>query len=132
MINRKVASWVIIGVALLFALAVARAFAEPTNRPNSLGVTQFYTNPNMYMFGVIVDGRVMDGATLIRFQPFETMSLYTEPILFCGDVSEQFANKRGPMVVTYSRVAHRLYRGVACHEIGSIFEVHNDQEEMKP
>jgi hypothetical protein len=133
MINKKVASWVILGTAILFALATTRAFANPTNnRPNSIGVEQFYMNPNTYLFAVPIAGTVMEGATTIRFQPYETMSLYEESVLFCGDVHEQFDGKSGPMVITYRRVSHRLYRGIACHEIVSVFEVHDDQVEVKP
>ncbi len=135
MVNRKVFSWIILAAAILYALFVGfSVFAHGSviNRPNSIGITQFYTNPNMYMFGAIIGGRVMDGATVVTFQPYETMALYTEPILFCGDVSEQFNGKSGAVLVTYSRVAHRLFRGVACHEIVSVFEVHDDQEVVKP
>jgi hypothetical protein len=133
MIDKKVASWVILGTAILLALATARAFAVPTNnRPNSIGVEQFYMNPNTYLFASIIAGQVLDGATTIRFQPYETMSLYEESVLFCGDVRENFKDRSGPIVVTYRRVSHRLYHGIACHEIVSVFEVHDDQVVVKP
>jgi hypothetical protein len=102
------------------------------NRPNSLGADQIYENHNAYLFAVPIAGSVMDGATSIRFQPYNTMSLYEESVLFCGDVTEKFENKEGPMVITYDRVAHRKFRGIACHDLVSVFEVHDDQMETKP
>ena len=61
MINRKVAAWIIIGAAIVFALATARAFCLPTQpRPNSLGVTEVYQNPNTYLLALPVDGQILD------------------------------------------------------------------------
>jgi hypothetical protein len=35
-------------------------------------------------------------------------------------------------VITYDRVGHRLFRGLACHDIVSVFEVHDDQKVVLP
>jgi hypothetical protein len=125
MINRKVAAWVVIGVALVFALAVAKAFGTTTApRPNNLGVLETYQNPNFYLVGLPVDGQILDGRfTNIRFQPYAAAALFDESILFCGDVSEQFDGKVGPVVVTYRKQASGMYRGVGCHTLVSVFTV---------
>jgi hypothetical protein len=130
----KVAAWVFIVLLVLFTLFFGVIFAHGSThpRPNSVGVNQFYENNNSYMFALPIAGTVMDGATSIRFQPYNTMSLYEESVLFCGDVSNSFRGKSGPIVVTYDRVAHRMYRGVACHDIVSVFEVHADQVTVLP
>lgn len=119
-------------IVLNFVFVVA-ATAEPSakqNRPNSLGVEQVYDNPNIYLFGIIVDGALIDGHsyTNLRFQPYNTMSLYNETVLFCGDLSEDINNKKGPLIVTYKRVAHRMFKGVPCHEFVSAFEVPGDNK----
>jgi len=125
MINRKVAAWVIIFAAFVFGLLVARAFGEPVpNRPNSLGVTDVYVNPNTYTLALPLAASVMDGATSVRFQPFATAALYDETVLFCGDdVPEQFAGTRGPVVIIYETRAHKMFHGVACHTLKAVFEV---------
>lgn len=100
---------------------------QEKNRPNSLGVSEQYQNPNAYLFAIPTDGTIMDGATNIRFQPYATAALYDESVLFCGDVSSYFDGKRGPLVVTYRREAARKYKGVGCHELISVFEVKAEQ-----
>lgn len=132
---KKTGSWIVLILALLWVLALVclQLHAEPAMpRPNSLGVDQIYENHNAYLFAVPISGAVMDGATSISFQPYNTMELYTEQVLFCGDVTKKFEGKTGPMVVTYDRVAHKMFRGVACHALVSVFEVHDDQIEVKP
>ena len=121
---------------LVFAVAVT-AFAVPTkNRPNTLGIAEFYQNPNIYLFGTLAcrgenDCSLLRDAkervyTNLKFQPFDTPSLYEEPVLFCGDVSASFNGKSGPLVVTYRRQATLNYRGIGCHDLDSVFEVHAD------
>ena len=143
MTNKKFAASVGLVLAVVFAIAIIvlsfTGFAHGSTtrpRPNSLGVDQVYTNTNEYLFGVPIDGKVIsDGDsryTNIRFQPYNTMSLYDESVLFCGDVAESFQGKSGPMVVTYDRVGHHMFRGLACHDLVSVFEVHDDQVQEKP
>lgn len=125
MISRKIASWIIILAALAFALAVGRAFGHvEAQRPNSLGVTETYQNPNTYLLALPVDGKILDGRfTNIRFQPYNAAALFDASLLFCGDVTEQFDGKRGPVVVTYLTRASGMYQGIGCHELVSVFTV---------
>lgn len=122
-------------IALWITLVAYAANATPSkqNRPNSLGIEQLYENPNIYLFAVPACGSQDNCSILkdekgrkytnLKFQPYNTMSLFEEPVLFCGDVSDQFAGKRGAMVVTYRRQATLNYRGIGCHDLDSVFEV---------
>lgn len=110
--------------------------AVPTkNRPNSLGVTEIYTNPNVYLFASIAEGSLLgkadDRYTNIRFQPYNTMSLYNETVLFCGNQAEQFSGKTGALLVTYERRSHHLFQGVACHNLESVFVVPAPKEGLQ-
>lgn len=124
--NKKVAAWVILITAIIFALVVARAFAVPSKpRPNSLGVSEIYQNPNTYLIAEPVEATFMRDAkertyTNVRFQPLNTAAYYDESILFCGTV-ESF--KHLPMAVTYLTRASMMYKGIACHEFISAFEI---------
>jgi hypothetical protein len=125
---------------LCFGSIFAHGSTTKANRPNSLGLEQVYTNNNAYLFGIPVDGTMIDGDhyTNIRFQPYNTMDLYTETVLFCGDVRSAFGNAytgepyKGPMVITYDKIAHHMYQGIGCHDMVSVFEVHDDQVSVKP
>jgi hypothetical protein len=126
MINKKVAAWIIIVTSIIFALAVARAYAVPSKpRPNTLGVSEIYQNPNTYLIAEPVEATFMQDEkertyTNVRFLPLNTAAFYDESILFCG-VVEDF--KRLPMAVTYLTRAGRMYKGIACHEFVSAYEV---------
>lgn len=119
MINKKVAAWIILGTALVLSLAIARAFAYGTKaRPNSLGVSEIYQNPNTYLIAEPVEVTSMRDEkeriyTNVRFLPLNTAAYYDESILFCGVVEDL---KRLPMAVIYSTRAGRMYKGIACHE----------------
>jgi len=136
MINRKLAGWTIIGAVVAFALAVACSFAHGSthNRPNSLGVEISTFNPNVYLFGALACDHFEDACTImkdgkdrlytnIRFNAYNTPMLNDEAVLFCDNVAGAFANKGGPIVVTYLRQASINYQGVGCHELVSVFEV---------
>ena len=126
MMNKKVAAWVIVVTAVIFAFAVSRAFGSvtPQPRPNSLGVKETYQNPNTYLLALPVDGKVLDGRfTNIRFQPYESPVLFDESILFCGDVTEEFMDKPGPLVITYRTQASGMFEGIGCHTLVSAFTV---------
>jgi hypothetical protein len=125
MMNKKVAAAIILGVAILFTLAVTRAFGSTAQpRPNSLGVTETYQNPMTYLLALPIDGKILDGRfTNIRFQPYAAASLFDESILFCGDVSDQFDGKSGPLVMTYRTQASGMFEGVGCHTLVSAFTV---------
>ncbi len=117
---------------LLFGplVLLARGSTQLKNRPNSLGVNEVYQNSNVYLFAQPIDGQILeyeeDHATNVRFQPYNTPALYDESVLFCGMVADFFQGKRGPLVVTYDKIAHRRFNGVACHELISVFEVHDN------
>jgi len=117
--------WALFLILGCVSTVVATAHTEK-NRPNSLGVEESYQNPNIYLFAEPLDGKIMDSVTNIRFQPYATPALYDESILFCGNVAGDFEGKRGPMVVTYRRAADRIYKGLACHDLISVFEVKSE------
>ena len=123
---------------LVFAVVAISEPSHKENRKNSLGVEQFYTNPNLYLFGIIACGGDANCSILtddkgrkytnLKFWPYNTMSMYEEPVLFCGDVSESFNGKTGILVVTYRRQATLNYKGIGCHELDSVFEVPSPKE----
>lgn len=129
--------WAILlsGILLIvMALETLSHGAIAKNRPNSLGVNEVYTNPNVYLFASIAEGNLLrsetDHYTNIRFQPYNTMSLYTETVLFCGNQAEQFSGKTGALLITYQRRSHRLFQGIACHDLESVFEVPAPKEKQ--
>lgn len=125
---QKVLGWFII-LALSFlafvAVMIATAHATPTtNRPNSLGADQLYINPYSYRLALPIDGQVLEGKyTNIRFWPYGTPDLYDETLLFCGDVTPEFNDRKGVLILTFRTQASHLYKGIACHELISVFEV---------
>lgn len=117
--------------ALLLATSQA---AISRKQPNSLGVVIFDDNPNTYMFGLPVDGVVVNCSknevcTNISFRPYNTDMLHTESVLFCGNEVESFKGKHGALVVTYRRQGTRNYKGISCHDLQSVFEVNADSPE---
>jgi hypothetical protein len=113
----------LIVLALLFSTA-AVAGSSKEKRYNSSDVSEPYQNPNTYLFALLIDGKILDGRfTNIRFQPYKTAVLFDESVLFCGDVTEQFDGKTGPVVVTYLTRAAGKYQGIGCHELLSVFQV---------
>jgi len=126
-VNKVVALIVSVFLAfmLLFAVLIATGHAMPTkDRPNSIGADVIYTNPYSYRLVLPIDGQVWEGKyTSIRFWPYGTPELYDESLLFCGDVSSTFNGRKGVLVLTFRTQASHLYKGVACHELISVFEV---------
>lgn len=99
---------------------------------NSFGAVIDYSNPNVYIFGAVADGAVFKDEhqkvlTNVRFQPYNTFALYTESVLFCGDVSNLFYH--GAIVVTYKRRAHEASGGIGCHELVSVNKVEDKKGE---
>jgi hypothetical protein len=121
-------AYILVALLILCMMPLCSQAAIPQHK-NSLGVVIEYSNPNMYMYASIVDGVIMQDettkryATSVRFQPSHTFSLYSESVLFCGDAREAFNGKRGPIVVTYERVAHISFKEVGCHNLVSVDEV---------
>ena len=112
---------------VLIAVQIAMGHASNTNlRPNSLGVSETYQNPNTYLFGLPIEGTVLDESyTQILFKPYAAPALYTTTILFCGNVQDQFVNR--PMVITFRTQASGKYQGVSCHALISTYEVKGDK-----
>ena len=119
--------WLLLMLLFLFlaAFMVAVGRASTTKKvPNSLGTPQFLTNQWSYLLALPLDGQVLEGKyTNVRFQPYGTPELFDVTLLFCGDTSETFGTKKGPLVIVYRTQASRVYQGVACHELKAVFEV---------
>lgn len=112
---------------LVTALLIGTGHASTTKaRPNSLGVDQVYENNNAYLLALPIDGTNLEGNSLIRFRPYNTPALYDETVLFCGSVNDYFHNADGThmsgvLVIVYDKVGHRMYRGLACHDMIHVF-----------
>ena len=119
----------------LFAVTTAEGHCA-VGRVNSLGVEIMADNPNVYIFGSIVDGTVLGNghkqATNIRFNPARTPMLYSENVLFCGNQAEKFSNQPGPVIVIYRRAAPALYEGIACHQLIAVVPVSAPPESPLP
>jgi hypothetical protein len=122
------------GLIMLLAVACSANATATNNRQNTFGAVIESKNTNTYLFAVPIAGQIIEHdeevVTNVRFQPYGTPALYDETVLFCGDVSGYFAGKSGPLVITYHTIAHRLFQGVACHDIVSVFEVRNTVTEQ--
>jgi len=111
-----------IGICLLFLLLfVAAVFADTSNKQtNAFGAIVYQDNPYNYEYGkAVAASYVQDEGHVglnVRFQPSRTYTLFTETILFCGDVWEQFENS-SLVIVTYERESHRLIKGIPCREL---------------
>lgn len=94
-------------------------------RPNSLGLSQTYQNPYVYMFGTIDRADVLSTATIVDFKPFGASLLGTESILFCGDLSRDLegGDNTTLYVFTYRQQTSRTYHGIGCHEIFRILQL---------
>jgi hypothetical protein len=124
--------WLIVAVLVLITCIVGTAHcatrgpARNQTQSNAIGFEPYFTNPYNYEFASVSGGAVLkndkgDLFTAVQFQPAHTFALYTEQVLFCGNVSDQF--HRGPLVVTYERQGHKMLDGVACHNLESVNEV---------
>jgi hypothetical protein len=112
-------------VIVMVTLAIS-AHCTVSQRENSFGAIIVDSNPNSYMYGAIVSGSIIgddeDHAfTNLRFNPAHTPMLYDETILLCGDQSDKLYS--GPIVLTYKSVSHRMYKGIACHDLVSVDQV---------
>lgn len=130
MIKKETAAGVLLGILLgvltILLLAVPGHCSVP-QRSNNLGAVISDTNPNTYLYASIIDGAVIGNEkkefTVIRFQPAHTFELYDESVLFCGNRAEDFRSMMGPIVVTYTTVAHTAYQGVGCHDLIDVEKV---------
>lgn len=136
--SMKIASWIAITIVVLGLLLwpfLLHANTTSHDHSNGLGVVIDFNNPNIYMFGSVAGGSVIQGGshggTNVRFQPAHSFALYTEDILFCGQRGVEFnAAAGGPVVVTYKRQAHEMIDGIGCHELVSIDKV--EKKELLP
>lgn len=114
-------------LSTLIFLALLSAIAHGSTqsaRPNTLGAPQTVNNPWTYLLALPVDGQIFEGKyTNIRLAPYGAPDLYDQSILFCGNIAYEFNGKTGVVVVVYRTQGSRLYRGTACHELLSVFEV---------
>ena len=112
----------LIGVMLSCFVGLSHGSVRP--RPNSLGVPETYESPYTYMLGAIHDVSVMqeDGKvyTNVAFAPYGASLLDTESVLFCGEVDNLDARTK---VYVYDKTPHRMFHGVPCHELKTIFVV---------
>ena len=108
----------IITAVLLLANA---AHCQPvTTKPqtNSLGVLQYNDNPLMYeAVQTIAEVTEVDGNMNMRVKPVGTYMLYDDIVLLCGMPIDKFSGVTEPFLMTYERRAHRMVRGVACHDL---------------
>jgi hypothetical protein len=126
--KKVVASFIVLALTFLMIAAVLIATGHTSttsdHRGSSIGELEVYQNPNTYLVALPIDGQILEGKyTNIRFWPYATESLYDESVLFCEDVTPAFEGKSGVLVVTYRTRASRMYKGLACHGLVSVFEV---------
>ena len=124
----KIGAGVILILILLMMISclIPLAHGSATSpRPNSLGLSQSYENPYVYMVGTVTHVDAFSNVTNVTFQPFGASLLDTETILFCGNLVNEFDG--GMYIVAYRQQARRTYRGVACHEIYKIIQIESAQ-----
>jgi len=119
------AVFIILSTAIFLAMLAAIAHGSTRdNRPNTLGAPQVVNNSWSYLLALPIDGQILEGKyTNIRFSPYAAPDMFDQSILFCGDVTYEFNGKTGVVVVVYRTQASRMYKGAACHELLSVFEV---------
>lgn len=128
--------WALLLMPVLFVGLGSSTVATGHRHDNSLGVDIPYENPYIYNFGSIQSGAVVRDTvtdklgTNIQFQPFRTFELYTEQLFFCGNRADDFRGAKGPIILTYKRVAHTMVGGVACHELESVTKVAVDKDDQ--
>jgi len=115
---------------VLFAIGMGHA-ATTSKHKNDLGAVISDDNPNIYLLGAVAHGTVFECAknevcTNVIVRPYNTDLLHTESLLFCGNEVGEFKGKTDhAVVITFDRVAHRSYGGVACHDLRSVFVVNS-------
>ena len=89
---------------------------------------QYQDNPYTYKAGSVVNAEYVDGGVVIRVQPLGTYELFTEDILFCGEILGRFSGKHNPLLLTYKIKASHLVQGIGCHDLVRVDEL----QEGKP
>lgn len=124
----KISAGIILIFILLMMMTCVMPLAHSSTtqpRPNSLGLSQSYENPYVYMVGTVTHVDAFSNVTNVTFQPFGASVLDTETILFCGDLINEFDGRM--YIVAYRQRARRAYRGVACHEIYKVISIESAQ-----
>jgi len=123
----KTATFSLIGLLLVVLAFATAAHCRTANQQNSFGAVISDDNPNIYMFGSVVGGAVVQCGkgycTNVTFNPHLTSTLHTESVLFCGDAADTFNGLRGPLVVTYRRQASRQINGIGCHNLETVYAI---------
>jgi hypothetical protein len=125
MTKQFVAYWIrillIASVITSVLLLANAAHCQPvTAKPqtNSLGVVQYNDNPYIYeAVQTLAEVTEVDGNMNLRVKPVGTYMLYDDIVLLCGLPIEKFSGVTEPFLMTYERRAHRMVRGVACHDL---------------
>jgi hypothetical protein len=124
--KKKACGLLLVGILLLAIIAMttfARG-ATTSQHTNSLGAVQYQDNPNTYLAGSVTAvnfvGDPKNYGVVLRIQPIGTYSLFTEDVLFCGDPSDLFAGKIGPVLLVYETVAHHTVGGLGCHQLAIV------------
>jgi hypothetical protein len=127
---KRIGGIVILALVLGMFLAFFVAFAHgttttPSPRPNSLGLSQSYTNPYDYMFGTIEHVDAFTQATNVVFKPFGASLLNTQTILFCGDLTKDLegGDSNTLYLFAYRHLPTRMYSRVACHDVYRVLEL---------
>jgi hypothetical protein len=117
MTQKTASAWLGIILTLLFVLCVAVQFAHCTEPATE------YINPNTYILGSLSQGSADSTRTIVQIRPYNTPLVYTNNLVFCGDVAYMFRGKTGALLIVYRSVAHRLVEDLACHDLVAVFEV---------
>ena len=110
---------------LLLYTGHTEAAIQSKGSHNSLGVLTYQVSPYSYEAGAVLTGYNIDGkGLLLKVQPLGTYAAYSEEILFCGTSTEKLDGKHNPMILTYKTRASRMIRGIGCHELVRVDEIH--------
>jgi hypothetical protein len=120
--------WLAVTFLLLVGFSIAaHGSTSAPKHDNSFGAVISNDNPYTYMYGSLVSGAYVGTdkniGLNIRFQPAHTFAMFTQELLFCGDVASEFKDMRGPLVVTYRTRALRTIEGIGCHTLVSVDKV---------
>jgi len=114
-------------VSLLTLVGTASYSSVYKSRLEIADLQKSYQNPNIYIVGRVVGGKVMHDSkgryfTSVLFQPYNTALLYTESLLFCNDVSKLLETNQ-LIIITYKKNAYRVFEGIGCHVIENVLPV---------
>lgn len=125
---------VLIWFLLMHGLGQRSNGAVTSKQQNSVGI-QETLNPNAYLLASVADATVLEGDrndlyTNVRFSPYGTPLFYDETVLFCGNEMQEFTGRRRALVIVYRKVVTRAHKGIACHDLVSVFEVPSPKDNL--